>query len=207
MFTAVKAFFISSGKIVLSGAIFSMLYPTFSQEIISDFDGNTYATVKVGTQLWMTENLKSKHDAKGQVIKRVCYHWQIENCNKYGGLYAWDDLNIDEFKGNLQGICPDGWHVPSDEEFTQMIDAIGGADSAALILHAAEELNFNLQYGGNYHNRLENFNFLDSIAYYWTSSSFSKTASWMRMFGKNYVNSNRSTVPNLYALSVRCIKD
>ena len=155
----------------------------------------------------MAENLKSEHDASGKKINRVCYRRQSEYCNEYGGLYAWNDLNVDEFKGDLQGICPDGWHVPSDEEFAQMIEAVGGADSAALKLKNAEEIDFNFQYGGNYHIRLENYNYLDKIAYYWTSSCFSKTASWMRMFGKNYVNSNRSTVPNLYALSVRCIKD
>ena len=66
---------------------------------------------------------------------------------------------------------------------------------------------FGIQYGGNYHYRLKNYNYLNDIAYYWTSTPFSHTASWMRMIGRLNVNSNRSTVPNVYGLSIRCLKD
>ena len=110
---------------------------------------------------------------EGRKIKRVCYDLIRENCDKYGGLYAWDDLRVNEEADSLQGICPDGWHIPDDTEWVM----------------------------------LRNYNYQGRIAYFWTSSSYSTTAAWMRMIGRKNVNVNRSTVPKTYCFSVRCIKD
>jgi len=120
-------------------------------------------------------------------------------------MYSWDALGI--VSGNTQGICPHGWHIPTDEEWSLMIETIGGADSASYRLRTDTTLGFNLQFGGNYHNRLDNFNYLDKIAYYWTADKYSPTAAWMRMIGRKNRNTNRSTVPRVYCLSVRCVKD
>lgn len=179
---------------------------TSGQDVITDYDGNKYATKRIGEQVWMVENLNSIHDSKGRKVKRICYDLIRENCDKYGGLYAWDDLRVNEEADSLQGICPDGWHIPDDTEWALLIENLGGADSAAYLMRFDTSL-FNIQYAGNYHNRLRNYNYLDRIAYFWTSSSFSTTAAWMRMIGRKNVNVNRSTVPKTYCLSVRCIKD
>ena len=129
-----------------------------AQETVTDFDGIRYKTVLIGDQLWMAENLRSTHDANGKKIKRICYQLISENCEEFGGMYAWDDLNIDENNDDLQGICPEGWHIPSDTEWSIFIDAIGGADSAAYKMDHDSSLHFNIQYGGNYHKRLKNYN-------------------------------------------------
>jgi len=197
-------FYITAGMFLLSAVI---PIQSFSQESITDFDGNKYKTVMIGNQLWMAENLRSIHDASGQKIKRVCYELIRENCDEYGGLYAWNDLKVDEKNNNLQGICPDGWHIPDDEEWTEFIDAMGGLDSAAFYINRGLDHDFQIQYGGNYHYRLRNYNYLNDIAYFWSSTSFSTTAGWIRMIGKYHVNANRSTVPKTYCLSVRCVKD
>ena len=181
-------------------------FQPFAQEPVTDFDGNNYKTVRIGDQVWMAENLRSIHDADGNKIKRVCYQLIRENCDEFGGLYAWNDLKVDEKNENFQGICPDGWHIPGDEEWSVFIDVIGGADSAAYRINN-ELSDFQIQYGGNYHNRLRNYNYLDEIAYYWASTSYSTTAGWIWMIGRNYINANRSTVPKTYCLSVRCVKD
>jgi uncharacterized protein (TIGR02145 family) len=178
----------------------------FCQETVKDYDGNIYLIKRIGNQEWMMENLNSIHDSKGSKIKRVCYDLIRENCDKYGGLYAWEELHLDEDNNNLQGICPDGWHIPTDQDWSELISNLGGADSAAYLMKLDSTL-FNIQYGGNYHNRLRNYNYQGRIAYFWTSSSFSTTAAWMRMIGRKNVNVNRSTVPKTYCLSVRCIKD
>ncbi len=178
-----------------------------AQEVIRDYDGYEYKTVKMGSQQWMAENLKSYHDSYGNKIKRVCYKLINENCDKYGGLYSWNYLNIPVENDTLKDICPVGWHIPDEADWDSLIEYLGGADSAALKLKDGSYPEFNLQYGGNYHYRLKNYNYLDNIAYYWSSCSFSKTAAWIRMIGRKNVNSNRSTVPKVYCLSVRCVKD
>ncbi len=177
------------------------------QEILIDFDGNEYKTILIGERLWMAENLRSIHDANGEKIKRVCYGQISENCDTSGGMYAWDDLKIDEKNNELQGICPDEWHIPTDEEWADFIEGIGGADSAAYKLNKGLINNFKIQYGGNYHKRLRNYNYLGDIAYYWTSTSFSSTAAFIWMIGKKNINANRTSIPKLYCISVRCIKD
>ena len=199
---------ILSAFIIALSFIFSGIqFMASAQDVITDFDGNQYKTVRIGEQIWMAENLRSIHDAGGMKIKRVCYELIKENCDKYGGLYSWNDLKVDIAKDSTQGICPDGWHIPDDEEWTTLINAVGGADSAAINLNKGAFKEFNVQYGGNYHYRLKNYNYIDEIAYYWTSASYSRSAAWMRMIGKKNVNTNRSTVPKVYCLSVRCIKD
>lgn len=178
-----------------------------AQDTLTDYDGNRYPFITIGTQTWMAENLRSTHDASGQAIKRVCYQYLEANCDTFGGLYSWIDLKIDEDSKQPQGICPDGWHIPSDNDWDVFMDALGGADSAAIKLNYGPYRGFNVQCGGNFHHRLQNFNYLDKIAYYWSATSFSPTAAWMRMIGKQNLNANRSTVPKVYCLSVRCVKN
>jgi len=88
-------------------------------------DGKKYKTVKIGEQVWMAENLN--YDAKGS----VCYDKDTANCDKYGRLYSWK---------TAMEACPDGWHLPSKEEWQEFIDFAGGADVAGKKLRAK---NFN----------------------------------------------------------------
>jgi uncharacterized protein (TIGR02145 family) len=98
-------------------------------ETITDFDGNIYNTVLIGDQCWMAENLKTTRDAAGNNITRYCYDNNTTNCDLYGGLYTWATVmngagsSISNPSG-VQGICPTGWHVPSDAEWTQLVDYV-----------------------------------------------------------------------------------
>jgi len=92
---------------------------------ITDIDGNVYNTVQIGEQCWMKENLKTTRDAAGNNITRYCYDNNVEFCNWYGGLYTWYTIMNGASSSNsnpsgVQGICPDGWHVPSHHEWTQL---------------------------------------------------------------------------------------
>ncbi len=96
---------------------------------ITDVDGNIYNTVLIGTQCWMKENLKTTHDAAGNSITRYCYDNNTGYCNLYGGLYSWATMMNGAGSSNInpsgvQGICPTGWHVPSDAEWTQLVDYV-----------------------------------------------------------------------------------
>ncbi len=119
--------------------------PCPSTPTVSDIDGNVYNTVKIGNQCWMKENLKTTHYADGNEIA-----WgeeaSLTTPYLYGPGYEWDDHSwyVEDYgylynwaavmhgangsaanQGDVQGICPDGWHVPNNAEWTQLTDYVG----------------------------------------------------------------------------------
>ena len=108
---------------------------------ITDYDGNVYNTVQIGDQCWMKENLRTTHYADGTYIPvgasdqtTIGYRW-VPNCydttviNPYGYLYNWYAVMCGAPSSNtnpsgVRGICPLGWHVPSDAEWTQLTDYV-----------------------------------------------------------------------------------
>jgi len=101
--------------------------------IVDERDGQKYSTVQIGDQCWMKENLKvgtringSEEMTDNGVIEKYCYDDDPANCDKYGGLYQWNELMGYVTTPGVQGICPDGWHVPADGEWTALTDYIGG---------------------------------------------------------------------------------
>ncbi len=98
-------------------------------EGVTDIDNNFYPTVIIGNQEWMAENLRVTRDAEGNNITRYCYANNTTNCTLYGGLYTWyTTMNgQSSSSGNpsgVQGICPIGWHVPSDAEWTELLNYV-----------------------------------------------------------------------------------
>ncbi|MCG3165773.1 MAG: hypothetical protein POELPBGB_01548 [Bacteroidia bacterium] len=111
---------------------------------ITDIDGNTYNIVQIGDQCWMKENLKTAHFRDGSVIPETenqtswadiytsytqtpawCYYDEdANNNNVYGKLYNWFAVN------DSRGICPDGWHIPDENEIFQLSNFLGGVDEA-----------------------------------------------------------------------------
>lgn len=77
----------------------------------------------------MKENLKTTKDADGNAITRYCYNNDPSNCDVYGGLYSWTTLmngaaSSNNVPSGVRGICPVGWHVPSDAEWTALTDYV-----------------------------------------------------------------------------------
>jgi len=94
---------------------------------VTDIDGNEYVTVIIGDQEWMAENLRVTGDAEGNDITRYCYDNDPDWCDLYGGLYTWNtamngESSSSENPSGVQGICPTGWHVPSDAEWTELVN-------------------------------------------------------------------------------------
>ncbi len=114
-------------------------------DTVADYDGNTYKTIKIGKQWWMAENLKVTHYDDGTAIslvtsdtawaslgnnstdKAYCYHSNNENGEKdtYGALYTWAAAmngagSSSANPSGTQGVCPTGWHLPSDKEWKQL---------------------------------------------------------------------------------------
>ena len=95
-----------------------------------DYDGNVYETVQIGDQHWMAENLKTTHYSNGDEIVFINNHDSWDNYNTgYYAIYNNDQSNV-EIHGNLynwaavndnRGICPEGYHIPSDEEWSELV--------------------------------------------------------------------------------------
>lgn len=112
--------------------------PDLTYGTISDIDGNKYKTIQIGTQTWMAENLKTTKFIDGSEIPNVTsqsewsnltypgscwYNNEQDYTSGFGALYNWYAVHT----GN---ICPEGWHVPSDSEWSVLVDYLGGMDAA-----------------------------------------------------------------------------
>jgi len=104
--------------------------------VCEDIDGNVYETIQIGEQLWMAENLKTTHYKNGYPIATGYSDgdWEIleqgayavyGDSDVYGNLYNW--YTVDDERG----ICPDSWHVPSDEEFMELEMYLGMSEEEA----------------------------------------------------------------------------
>lgn len=92
---------------------------------VTDIDGNVYNTVYIGLQCWMAQNLNTTRNPDGYPLLYFCPMDSTHYCNIYGKLYDYHTV-MDPWKGKnsnyiVQGICPDGWHVPSTAEWNQLI--------------------------------------------------------------------------------------
>jgi uncharacterized protein (TIGR02145 family) len=112
-------------------------------DCIKDVDGNVYKTVTIGTQTWMAENLKTSKYNDGTSISNVkdyvewnklttgawCYYDNVASNNaKYGKLYNW--YAVSKTSNGNKNVCPTGWHVPTDAEWTVLTDYLGGESVA-----------------------------------------------------------------------------
>ena len=123
--------------------------------MVDSRDGKTYKTVKIGNQIWMAENLNYADSAKTPSLKGKswCYQDSVRYCNVTGRLYTWaaaidsvklakDTVNpLDCGSGKtctlpakVQGICPTGWHLPSQTEWNALFTAVGGQSTAGKVL-------------------------------------------------------------------------
>ena len=95
---------------------------------LTDVDGNTYDTVRIGTQTWMSQDLKVKHFPNGAALRTFEPKLREPAYTDYSGKILYNALaaQYGELSGNghVQGICPDGWHLPSRDEWLQLADYV-----------------------------------------------------------------------------------
>lgn len=130
--------FISKGNYVILPGVGPVI--TFiCGDILTDIDGNNYATVQIGSQCWMAENLNkgtmintinggTNNDGEqtdNGIIEKYCYDNNTTDCDIYGGVYQWDETMQYVTTSGAQGICPTGWHLPSDDEFKTLEMELG----------------------------------------------------------------------------------
>ncbi|MCX6280078.1 MAG: T9SS type A sorting domain-containing protein [Bacteroidetes bacterium] len=104
---------------------------TFAFAPCTDYDNNHYTIVGIGAQIWMAENLKSAHYPDGTAAAYYDYNLDPNNSLIYGRLYAWSPAmngaaSSNTNPSNVQGICPNGWRLPSEAEWQQFAGFLGG---------------------------------------------------------------------------------
>ncbi|MDR0983308.1 MAG: SUMF1/EgtB/PvdO family nonheme iron enzyme [Culturomica sp.] len=214
-------------------------------------NGQVYPTVQIGTQCWMATNMNigervdgsdyTTHQTAG--IQKVCYNNDENNCDTYGGLYSWaeavngenvatgeintaTDFNkkcVLDLKGNdvTQGICPDGWHVPSDAEWQKLERFLGmdstvanstdwrGSDQASKLKTTTwggtNSSGWSGLPGGPYYGFGGTYYDVGSSGNWWSSSENSSSDAWRRLLRSTRGTVYRNPFTKSLGFSVRCL--
>jgi len=182
-----------------------------AQTLLTDpRDNKTYKTTKIGSQVWLAENLN--YNASGS----KCYDNKESNCQKYGRLYNWSTATK---------ACPSGWHLPSDAEWDILMATVGDRYTAGEFLKAKNGWNYNNDEGisgngtdaygfvalpsglGRYDG---NFRYVGDVGHWWSSSAtegstYDVYVRFMLYNGKSVGRSEDHKDDNLF--SVRCVKN
>lgn len=194
------------------------------------YHGQTYNTALIGTQCWMAENLNY------EIGNSWCYDYNTTNCDKYGRLYEWETCMNGEAGSNsvpsgVQGICPEGWHMPSDAEWKILEGAadsqydVGDSewdDSGWRGLDAGKRLKattgwsnntgtdiygFSASPGGHRSVSEPFFSGLEDYGHWWSTTENLSAYAKERLMSYARFEVSRNSVNKSYGLSVRCIKD
>ena len=195
---------------------------------VCDIDENCYETIQIGDQIWMAENLKVTHYRNGDEIpypsnddwgsfdegQYGVYDNDPANAEIYGNLYNWAVVD------DNRGVCPDGYHVPSDAEYTVLTDYLGGTSVAGGKMKeeglehwnspnsgATNESGFTGLPAGYRTTSNNGYGDMGYYGYFWSSSEYSSEAAWYREL--NYYSSgvNRSDYSKQFGFGVRCLRD
>ena len=216
---------------------------------VTDHEGNVYATVQIGEQCWMRENLRSTIYSDGTSVPvshglsfvnyPICYIDTLANLPRY--LYNWravmhGDTSSNTNPSNVQGICPIGWHVPSDEEWRQLTSYISGQSEyvcgnnnnynakALASSNGWENSNNNCAVGNEvtannatgfsalplgtfYGGNIGNLYYIGSGAYFWTATERDSTDAYNRYLAYGYAYVGRFSTGKQAGYSVRCLRD
>jgi uncharacterized protein (TIGR02145 family) len=195
---------------------------------LQDIDDNYYHIVVIGAQTWMKENIKTTKYIDGKSIPMVtdnsvwgnlisgayCWYNNDEEYFKamYGALYNWYAVNTNK-------LCPIGWHLPSDSEWTELINYLGGESVAGGKLKETGDLRWNTpntaannQSGftalpGGYRTNDGGFYYIGSFGYWWSSTEVSSTNAWYRYMFYYFSNVYRNCTNKKLGFSVRCVRD
>jgi len=198
--------------------------PALTYGTVSDIDNNVYNTIVIGTQTWMAENLKTTRFNDGTPVSYdpvdvlwadsayKSYCWYNNDSVVYGAIYNW-------LAAGTGKLCPTGWHVPTDDEWTTLTTFIGGESTAGGILMEAGNVhwqtpNTSLTNGsgftalpGGYRNYGAVYSNIKRSAYWWSSTESATTNAWCRYIYYNFANITRTNTNKYSGLSVRCLKD
>ena len=214
---------------------------TTSGTFIDSRDGNEYNWVQIGDQVWMAENLAylpsvnmvadGSEDAAGSYYYVYGYDGTnvadakaTDNYATYGVLYNWTAAMDGEASSTtnpsgIQGVCPAGWHLPSDAEWTELTDYLGGTSVAggklketgtthwnSLNTDATNETGFTALPGGNRHSSGV-FSVIGYYGVWWSATEYDASSAWYRNVSSNYSNVPRDSSSKEVGFCVRCVRD
>ncbi len=193
-------------------------------------DGKEYKITAIKTQTWMAENLN--YDYNEGTAKSYCYSNSSANCDKYGRLYLWsaamDSAGVFTTTGKgcgygvtcspsgmVRGVCPEGWHLPSNSDWNTLWTAVGGTSTAGTKLKSTSGWNsngngedsygFSVLPAGYYFNG--GYYTAGRDGYFWSSTENTSGYAYTKSFGTNcsYVSENYDN--RLNGFSVRCLRN
>ncbi len=199
---------------------------------VSDIDGNQYSTIIIGTQEWMSENLRTSSYSNGEPIPNVAngtlwidlttgawahIYNDSQYENPYGKLYNWFTV------ADQRNICPTGWNVPSDSEWYTLTDFLGGESVAGGKMKSAGTQYWNTpntsatnesgfsglpggsRFSGNF-SPTGDFNEHGDDGNYWSSTESFLTRAWYRGLDWDHSGAVRSVIEKGNGFSVRCFR-
>jgi len=192
-----------------------------------DADGNEYKIVKIGNQIWMAENLHTTKYRNGDPIPNETN--SSDWANKTSGAYCDFDNTSNSLYGKLynwyavsdnRNIAPEGWHVPTDNDWSTLATFLGGDGVAGSkmkedgTMHwnspntgATNEKGFTALPGGFRLGYDGIFKDLGNTCNFWSSTQFGTSFAWDRRLYYNNASFHRANIDKRYGFSVRCIKD
>jgi uncharacterized protein (TIGR02145 family) len=194
---------------------------------VSDAAGQAYKTVTIGSQTWMAENLD--YAGSGTTPVGACYKESADSCKKYGRLYSWSQVMAGSatsatLPSHVQGICPVGWHVPADTEWSVLASNLGPAASAGAALKAlqvgwklngtasgngTDQFGFRALASGDstYANPPSGFSAAGSSAFWWSTTQTDSATALSRSLYYNLNGFYGSAYDKSFGFAVRCVKD
>ena len=201
------------------------------------YGGQTYHTVLIGTQCWLKENLNigqmidgNEDQTDNGIMEKYCYDNLESNCDIYGGLFQWAEVvqylngatNFTSWDpsptGNVTGICPPGWHIPSDTEWTDLSTFLGGnsvsggklKETGSTHWHnnniATNESGFTAL-GGGYSYPNGDYSYIYTYTHFWSSSEDAGSSVWGWHLFYESSEIYRTSDQKNFGRSVRCLRD
>ncbi|MFC2101159.1 FISUMP domain-containing protein [Bacteroidota bacterium] len=168
-------------------------------------DYHIYKAIQIGNQVWMAENLNYDSDSGTWI-----YNNNSANAATYGRLYDWETAS---------SVCPDGWHLPSDAEWTILTEFLGGESIAGGKMKETGTMHWNdpntgatnssgfLALPGGYITKYGSFAVMGTYAHFWSSTERYSGHAWHRQLVNCNEDLYRSDCELNYGYSVRCIRD
>ncbi len=204
-----------------------------------DYEGQVYNTIQIFSQCWLKENLNvgtmipgAQNQMNNSIIEKYCYNNEPDSCNKYGGMYQWNEMMQNTTQQGAHGICPPGWHLPTEQEWRVLqgavdsefgiedgawgFDGFSGFDAGTNLKttsgwiengNGSNLFGFSGLPGGSRTYAGNVFGLVGSAAFWWTSTQGPEDSGWYRYIENHWQQVGRHYFTKEMGFNVRCLQD